>query len=145
MYFGWLTTAFFFFTASSYMYRVECESSLTFLLLSSHIYRCLIHSKSVIEIYFVPQRWSSKNKAIVYMWKGIWETQLDNMTSGTCVVLYRIHKYIATVVQQFKASKILIALLYHDIWISFTIHLGKSLFRVQKTRGILFTAKFSHL
>ena len=56
------------------------------------------------------------------------------MTSEACVVLYRIHKYIATVFNQVKVSTILIALLYHDV--SFTIRLGQSLFRVQKPQHI---------
>jgi len=58
------------------------------------------------------------------------------MTSEACVVLYRIHKYIATVFNQVKVSTILIALLYHDVWVSFTIRLGQSLFRVQKPQHI---------
>lgn len=48
------------------MARLWPLACLWFYLLSSFIYQCVLHSKFVIKMYFVPQRWNLKNKRVVY-------------------------------------------------------------------------------
>ena len=92
--------------------------------LFSNSYKCLIHSKFEIKIYFFPQRRSSKNKTILY---SVWLLRYTvGLRLPVCVCFFKIHKYIASSpvskAQQFQS-------LHCRTQTSFTIHLKMCLFR----------------